>query len=84
MRPHGCTERGSPTWHRLLKEGTVIGTAFDDSVDDAGHLGGNSGERLAPQIRVVPIASNVTLELVAEAVLPLANGHLGSEPQGAS
>src|SRR3954468_21430080 len=75
-------ERGSPTWHRPLNKGPVIGTALDDRVHDAGHLGGDRGQRLAPQVGVVPIACDVALELVAKAVLLLTDRHLAGEPQG--
>src|SRR5215207_8289820 len=75
-------ERGSPTWHRLFNKGPVIGTALDGRVHDAGHLGGDRGQRLAPQIGIMPIACGVALELVAEAILFLADRHLASEPQG--
>ena len=37
-------ERGSSTWHPPFDEGPVIGTAFDDRVYDARHLGGNGGD----------------------------------------
>ena len=84
MRPHSSTERGSPTWHRPLKEGTVFGTAFDDGMNNTGHLGGNCSERLAPQIGVVPIASNVALEFVSKAVLLLADSNLGSHPKSSA
>src|SRR3954452_16437428 len=75
-------ERGSPTWHRPLNKGPVTGTAFDDRVHDAGHFGGDRGQRLAPQVGIVPVAGNIALELVAEAVLFLADRHLAGEPQG--
>src|SRR5215212_5035730 len=75
-------ERGSPTWHRLFNEGPVIGTALDDRVHDAGHLDGDRGQRLAPQVGIVPITGDVALELVAKAVLFLTDRHLAGEPQG--
>src|SRR3954452_22869708 len=76
-------ERGSPTWHRsLLNEGPVIGTALDNRVHHAGHLDGDCGQRLAPQVGVVPIACDGALELVAKAVLLLTDRHLTGEPQG--
>ena len=81
-RPHGSTERGSPTWYRSLDEGPVVVTTFDDGVHHARHLGGDRGQRLAPQVGIVPIAGDVALELVAEAVLPLPDGDLSSQPQG--
>src|SRR3954454_1290681 len=73
-------ERGSPTWYRPLNKGPVIGTAFDDRVHHAGHLGGDRGQRLAPQVGVVPIACDGALELVAKAVLLLTDRHLAGEP----
>src|SRR3954454_4014131 len=75
-------ERGSPTWYRPLNEGPVIGTALDDRVHHARHLDGDCGQRLAPQVRIVPITCDVALDLVAEAVLFLADRHLAGEPQG--
>src|SRR3954469_24478508 len=75
-------ERGSPTWRRPLNEGPVIGTALDDRVHHAGHLGGDRGQRLAPQVGIVPITGDGALERVAEAVLFLADRHLAGEPQG--
>src|SRR3954452_10246343 len=74
-------ERGSPTWYRPLNEGPVIGTALDDRVHHAGHLGGDCGQRLAPQVGIVPITGDVALELVAEAVLFLADRHLARSQQ---
>jgi hypothetical protein len=49
-------------------------------VHHARHLGGGRGERLAPQVRVVPVPGDVALELGAEAVLPLVDGDLGGRP----
>ena len=83
MRPHGSAERGSPTWHRRLDEGPVIVTALDNGVHHAGHLGGNCGQRLAPKIGIVPIAGDVALELVAEAILLLPDRDLAGEPKSA-
>ena len=80
-RPHGSAERGSPTWYRPLDEGPVVGTGLDDGVHHARHLGGDRGQRLAPQVGIVPVAGDVALELVAEAVLPLPDGHLPSQPK---
>ncbi len=37
------TDRGSSTWHPLLNEGPVVGTTFNDSALDAGHLDGTPG-----------------------------------------
>ena len=39
---------------------------------DTRHLGGNGCERLAPEIRIVAILGDIALELVTEAVLPMA------------
>ena len=55
LRPHGSTERGSPTWYRTLDEGPVVATGLDDGVHHARHLGGDRGQRLAPQVGVVPV-----------------------------
>jgi hypothetical protein len=49
-------------------------------VHDARHLGGNSGHRLAAQIGIVAISSDVAFELVPEAVLTLADGNLPGNP----
>jgi len=51
---------------------------------DAGHLGGNSGHCLAAQIGIVAIPRDVAFELMTEAVLPLADGDLSGDPQGAA
>src|SRR5688572_30216238 len=84
MRPHGSAERGPPTWHRPLDKGPVIGTALDQRVNHTGHLGGDRGQRLAPPIGIVPVPGDVALELVAEAVLPLANSDVSGHPQRSS
>jgi hypothetical protein len=80
-RPHGSAERDSSTWYPPFDEGPVIGTAFDDRVYDASHLGGNSGERLASEIRIVPIFGDVALEFVPKSVLPLADRDLSGDPE---
>src|SRR3954452_24038264 len=74
-------ERGSPTWHRPLNKGPVIGTAFEDRVHHAGHLGGDRGQRLAPQVGLLPIARAVAPALVAKTALLLPYRHLAGEPQ---
>src|SRR5205809_1107208 len=63
LRPHGTAERGSPTWYRPFDEGPVIGTGLDDRVNDAGHLGGDRGLRLAPEVGVMPIPGDIALKL---------------------
>ena len=78
------TDRGPSTWYPPLEEGPVVGTAFDDGVHDAGHLGGNCSHRLAAQIGIVAILRDVAFELMTEAVLPLADGDLSGDPQGAA
>ncbi len=77
-------ERGSSTWHPPFDEGPVIGTAFDDRVYYARHLGGNGCERLAPEIRIVPILGDIALEFVTEAVLPLADCDLSGDPKSST
>ena len=47
------------------------------------HLGGNGCERLAPQIRIGPVAGNVALKFVSEAVIALPDCDLSGEPEGA-
>ena len=83
MRPHGTAERGSPTWYRPLDEGSVIDTGLDDGVNNAGHLGGDRSQRLAPQIGIVPVSGDIALELVTEAVLALSNRDLAGDPKRA-
>ena len=79
--PNGSTERGPSTWYPPLDEGPVIGTTFDDGVDDTRHLGGNCGHRLAAQVGAVAIPCDITLELVPESILALADGDLSGNPQ---
>ena len=84
MRPHGPAERGSSAWHRPLDEGPIVGTALDDGVHDARHLGGNGCQRLALEIGIVAISGDVALELGSEAVVALTDGDLGGDPEGAA
>jgi hypothetical protein len=77
-------ERGCSAWHPPFDEGPVIGTAFDHRVYDARHPGGNSGERLAPEVRVVAILGDATLEFVSKAVPPLADCDLSGDPKSST
>ena len=61
----------------------MIVTALDDGVHHARHLGGDRGQRLAPRVGIVPVAGDVALELVAEAVLSQPGGDLARQPEGA-
>ena len=80
-RPHGpAGERFSHTWPVHFDQGTVVGTGLDDAVHYACHLGSNGDELFAGKVGVVPVLRDVALELVAEAVLPLPDGHLGCQP----
>src|SRR3546814_8294039 len=58
-----------PSGVRPFNERTVLGSRLDDGVHDAGHLGGESGHRLAASIRIVGMPGNIAPELVAEAVV---------------
>jgi hypothetical protein len=51
-----------------LRRRPVIGTAFDDRAYDARHLCGDSCEGLAPEVRIVAILGDITLEFVSKAV----------------
>jgi hypothetical protein len=51
-------------------------------VSDAGDLGGDSCERLALEVGVVPISGDIAFILVPEAVLALPDGDLASQPEG--
>ena len=89
LQGRGCAltapaERGSPAWHRPFEEGPIIGTGFDDGMRGARHLGGNGSQRLALEIGVVAIPGDVALVLGSEAVIALADGDLGGNPEGAS
>lgn len=50
-----------------LQEGPVVVPDLDAGLHHARHLGGDYGQRLALQVRIVPVAGDVSLELVAEA-----------------
>lgn len=47
----------------------------------ARHLGGNGCQRLAPEIGIIAILGDVALELGSEAVVALADRHLGCHPE---
>lgn len=66
--PTAALERGSPAWHRPLEEGAVVDAALDDGVRGARHLRGDGRERLAPEIGIVPIPGDVSLEFAPEAL----------------
>ena len=66
MRPEGSNREGSSRLVPPLEEGAVVDTALDDGVRGARHLGGDRRERLASQVRVVPVPGEITLELVTE------------------
>jgi hypothetical protein len=46
------------------------------------HFSGNGCERLTPQIGIVPILGDVTLEFVAKGILSLRDGDLSCQPKG--
>ena len=71
------TEGGSSTWYRTFKEGPVICSGLDQGMNNAGHFGGNRDRRLAPQIFILPVLSDVPAEAIA-----LTDGDLGSQPEG--
>src|SRR3546814_14767316 len=73
-----------PSGFRPFNDRTVLGSRLDDGVHDAGHLGGESGHRLAASIRIVGMPGNIAPELVAEAVVGLPDRNLGRHPEGAS
>ncbi len=73
------SERGSSTWNRPLNEGPVIVTAFNDRVHNTSHLCGDGCERLAAQVRIMPVPGHIAIELVTEAVLALTNGDLSCD-----
>ena len=54
------TERSPSTWHRLFEERPVVGSGADDRMSDARHLGGDRGERLAPEMLVLGILGDIS------------------------
>ncbi len=70
-----------PLWYRRFDEGPVIGTAFDDSVHDTRHLGGNCCERFALEIWIVSISSDIALVFISEAIVTLADRDLAGDPE---
>jgi len=63
-------------------EGPVIGAAFSLMIRyDASHLGGNSGERLASEIRLASIFGDVALEFLPKSLLPLADRDPSGDPE---
>ncbi len=80
-RPHGPSREGFFHLDPSFEEGPVVGTSLDEGVSDARHLGGDGGKRLAPEILIVAILGDMALELVAEAVIPLADCDLSGHPK---
>src|SRR3546814_10661826 len=52
-----------PSGVRPFNERTVLGSRLADGVHDAGHLGGESGHRVAASIRIVGMPGNIAPEL---------------------
>ena len=64
-----------------FEEGAVVCLGLDHGMGGARHLGGDRGERLALEMGIGVIASDVAFVLVAEAILALPDGDLASHPE---
>src|SRR5690348_1775562 len=84
MRLDGPCRAGSPTWHRRLEKGAVVGSGLDQAVRHARNFGGDGDERLALGIGVAGAAAQVALVLVPETVFLRADGDLRRHPEDAT
>jgi hypothetical protein len=75
---------GSSTRHRSLHEGPVICSGLDQGMNNARHLGGDGDGCLASQILVLAVFGNMAAEAITEAVVALADGDLGGQPEGSA
>lgn len=73
-----------PPGSRPFEERPVLCHRLDDGVCHARHLGGEHRHRLAVTIGIVRVPGGVSSELVAEAIVALTRGDLGSHPESAA
>jgi hypothetical protein len=73
-----------PPGIRPFEERPVLCPRLDNRVSHARHLGGERRHRLAATVGIVRVPGDISSELVAEAVVALARGDLGSHPEGAA
>lgn len=73
-----------PPGIRPFEERPVLCPRLDDGVSHTRHLGGERRHRLAATVGIVRVPGGVPSELIAEAVVALTRGNLGSHPEGAA
>ena len=71
-----------PPGIRPFEERPVLCPRLDDGVSHTRHLGGERRHRLAATVGIVRVPGDISSELIAEAVVALTRGDLGSHPEG--
>jgi len=85
LAPSRHLQRGVlPPGIRPFDKRPVLCPRLDDGVSHARHLGGERRHRLAATVGIVRVLGYISSELIAEAVVALTRGDLGSHPEGAA